>query len=440
MVAELQDIETRKLASFRTVDNIEPIEGADAIELAVVGGWKCVTKKGEFKIGDPCVYFEIDSFLPDGEPAWQFLVDKQSRTMSGATGHRLRTIKLRGQISQGLILPLDSLPITRLVLQERLDFTDQATLDVLSNIDERTMEEFDLLRFGLHEHEACLSPEDLNLNKLLGIVKWDPPLPAQLQGLAAGLFPSWIHKTDQERAQNLKAEIFGYDDAEVLLDVRPVRPDQLDPAALESGRVVIRDGQVFSLRPAKADRDARYEITMKMDGSSATYAFRDGELVVCSRNLQLKLEGNDGNTFVDMIKAGGLDVALTKLGMNVAVQGELMGPSIQKNREELKDFQLFIFTVQLLDEGRDMTPDEKNAFFEKLVEAGMNQKKVRLCPVIGYDVTLQELGLTDMDKLLAFAEGPSLKHAFREGLVYVKMDGTFSFKTISNSYLAKEKD
>lgn len=437
MVAELQDIETRKLASFRTVDDIQPIDGADAIELAVVGGWKVVTKKGEFKVGDPCVYFEIDSFLPDGVPAWQFLIDKQSRTMNGVTGHRLRTIKLRGQISQGLILPTRIHPATRLAL-----CLDEEAFEVAAEAcTPEQIEEAKYLRQGMDDH--CLDPRDLNLNKLLGIVKWDPPLPAQLQGLAAGLFPSWIRKTDQERAQNLKAEIFGYEDQIEPFDVSEMTAESIQ-AMFERGLLLLEDGaeggKAFKINRAKADRDARYEITMKMDGSSATYAFRDGELVVCSRNLQLKLEGNDGNTFVDMIKAGGLDVALTKLGMNVAVQGELMGPSIQKNREELKDFQLFIFTVQLLDEGRDMTPDEKNAFFEKLVEAGMNQKKVRLCPVIGYDVTLQELGLTDMDKLLAFAEGPSLKHVYREGLVYVKMDGTFSFKTISNSYLAKEKD
>ncbi len=433
MVAELQDIETRKLASFRTVDDIQPIEGADAIELAVVGGWKVVTKKGEFKVGDGAVYFEIDSFLPEGRPVWQFLIDKQSRTLNGVNGHRLRTIKLRGQISQGLILPFTAFPELVEVLRAPADGPEDPDQEFSPEVEAEIAE----LRYALHEHEAGLSPEDLNLNKVLGIVKWDPPLPAQLQGMAEGLFPGWIRKTDQERAQNLSAEIFGYDDA--LVEIQAT-PDMIEQSVIDSGRIVIKDGKVYSARPAKGDRDARYEITMKMDGSSATYAFRDGELVVCSRNLQLKLEGNEGNTFVDMLFNSGLGMALTKIGRNVAVQGELMGPNIQKNREELKDFQLFIFTVQLLDEGRNMTPAEKAAFYEELVEAGVNPKKARLCPVIGYDVTLQELGLTDMDKLLAFAEGPSLKHAFREGLVYVKMDGTFSFKTISNSYLAKEKD
>ena len=435
MTAELQDVETRKLASFRIVDDIQPIEGADAIELAVVGGWKVVTKKGEFKIGDPAIYFEIDSFMPNGVSAWQFLIDKQSRTLNGVVGHRLRTIKLRGQISQGLILKINDHPATRLLLT-----LDDASFELCAEAcTPEEIAEARYLRAGMDNPEINVEPRDLNLNKLLGIVKWDPPLPAQLQGLAKGLFPSWIRKTDQERAQNLSREIFGYENELFPFDARNI-PIEALAIMHKKGELSYEEGGVFRMRKAQGDVNARYEITMKMDGSSATYAYRDGELAVCSRNLQLKLEGNEGNTFVDMLSTSGLDVALTKLGRNVAVQGELMGPSIQKNREELKDFMLFIFTVQLLDEGRDMTPDEKGAFFEQLVNAGANTKKVRLCPAIGYDVTLQELGLTDMDKLLTFAEGPSLKHVFREGLVYVKMDGTFSFKTISNRYLSKETD
>lgn len=100
---------TRKLASIRVIDDVEPIIGADAIEVVTLGGWKVVTKKNEFSKGDLCVYFEIDSFLPAGVPAWQFLVDKSSREFEGVVGHRLRTIKLRGAVSQGFVLPISSL-------------------------------------------------------------------------------------------------------------------------------------------------------------------------------------------------------------------------------------------------------------------------------------------------------------------------------------------
>ena len=164
MTAEIIDLSPnkRKLVTIRTIDTINPIEGADAIEVATIGGWNVVVKKNEVKAGDKVVYFEIDSFLPDGNPAWQFLVDKQSRTFEGKLGHRLRTVRLRGQTSQGFIVPLSALPqITE--PQEGVDYAE-----------------------------------------LLDIVKWEATLPACLQGQAEGLFPSFIKKTDQERCQNLQ--------------------------------------------------------------------------------------------------------------------------------------------------------------------------------------------------------------------------------------------
>ena len=100
----------RKLASLVVIDSINPIPKADAIEVARIGGWAVVVKKGEFAAGEQALYIEIDAFLPDGQPAWQFLVDKQGRTFEGVVGHRLRTVKLRGQVSQGFIVPISALP------------------------------------------------------------------------------------------------------------------------------------------------------------------------------------------------------------------------------------------------------------------------------------------------------------------------------------------
>lgn len=96
----------RKLASVQYVHDVWPIEGADKIECVGVLGWKCVAKKGEFKVGDRCVYFEIDSFLPV-RPEFEFLRSssyKNSELLG--EGFRLRTQKFRGQISQGLCLPV----------------------------------------------------------------------------------------------------------------------------------------------------------------------------------------------------------------------------------------------------------------------------------------------------------------------------------------------
>jgi RNA ligase (TIGR02306 family) len=96
----------RKMATIRRIDEIRPIEGADAIEAAVVGGWVVVIKKGEFKAGDLAVYLEIDSWVPH-EIAPFLSKGQEPREYNGVKGERLRTVKLRGTTSQGLLLKLE---------------------------------------------------------------------------------------------------------------------------------------------------------------------------------------------------------------------------------------------------------------------------------------------------------------------------------------------
>ena len=156
----------RKLATIRKIDALTPIEGADAIEAATIGGWKVVVKKGEFTVGDLAVYCEIDSWIPT-ELAPFLSKGKEPRVYEGIKGERLRTVKLRGQLSQGLLLPLEP---------------------TCANIESELF-------------------DGLDVSFPLNIVKWEMPINAQLAGMARGNFPSQIPKTDQERAQNLKHEI-----------------------------------------------------------------------------------------------------------------------------------------------------------------------------------------------------------------------------------------
>jgi RNA ligase (TIGR02306 family) len=142
----------RKLASIQKILALDAIAGADAIERATVLGWALVVKKGEFNVGDLVVYCEIDSIMPD-QPQFQFLK---------ARGMRIRTIRLRGQISQGICLPLSILPI---------DFTIE---------------------------------EDADCTEVLGIEKYELAIPAYLSGVVKGRFPSFIPKTDETRVQNLQ--------------------------------------------------------------------------------------------------------------------------------------------------------------------------------------------------------------------------------------------
>ena len=100
----------RKLASIQRIWKIEPIEGADRIELAHILGWQCVVNKGQFREMDLAVYFEVDSFLPIA-PEFEFLrASSYRKTDIMGEGFRLRTMKFRGQISQGLLLPVSAFP------------------------------------------------------------------------------------------------------------------------------------------------------------------------------------------------------------------------------------------------------------------------------------------------------------------------------------------
>lgn len=162
----------RKLATIRRIDELRPIEGADAIECAVVGGWSVVVKKGEFYNGELAVYLEIDSWVPT-ELAPFLSKGSEPREYNGVKGERLRTIKLRGQVSQGLLLKTVSV--------------DNAALAI-----------------GPLQFPAI---EGYDLTEDLCIQKYEAPIPAQLAGQVRGSFPSFVSKTDQERIQNLTKEL-----------------------------------------------------------------------------------------------------------------------------------------------------------------------------------------------------------------------------------------
>jgi len=363
----------RKLATIRKIDNLLPIEGADLIVTAVIDGWTVVVKKNEFNVGDPCFYFEIDSFLPDGNPAWQHLVEKHPRMFEGNRGHRLKTVRLRGQLSQGFAVPVNMFPEFK---AECLNIPDEypasAMFAHLSNLDWTT---------------------------ILNIKKYEAPIPGQLAGQVRGNFPGFIPKTDQERCQNLGVDIF------------------------------------------VTNVDSHYEVTMKMDGTSFTAYHRDGETGVCGRNWELQVnDDNASNTLVRMFIDSGLQAALREFGLNYAVQGELMGPAIQGNREAFTAARLFIFDIYDINGGRYLSPEDRHRVITELWNRGLNRDVVQHVPVMSMGVTLAELGIGNIGELLAFAEGPSFIHPVREGLVFKRADGGFSFKAISNAFLLKEKD
>jgi RNA ligase (TIGR02306 family) len=330
------------------VNDVEIHPNADLLEIAVIDGWKCIVKKGEFVRGDIVVYFEVDSVLPVREE-FEFLRKSSYVSRPFVTGFRLRTMRLRGQLSQGLVMHL-------------------------ANIDVNW------------ENEHKLPGADVT--ELLGVVKWDPPLPANLGGEVNGWFPSFIPRTDQERIQNLTEEV-----------------------------------------AAAAADSAEFEVTIKLDGASCTIFANNGEVGVCSRNFELKVnDANKKNSFVRMFIDSGMEKALVSYGRDIAFQGELMGAGIQGNRENFGEARLYVYDIYDITQGRYLTP------FERLEFEFDGFKNVYHIPSLGFSVPT-----ANIDEMLAANEGPSINHPVREGTVWKRIDGAFSFKIISNRFLESEK-
>ena len=329
----------RKLATIRTVRETRQIEGADRIELAIVDGWKCVTKRGEFSVGDDVIYCEIDSFLPVREE-FEFLRKSSLKTMDGREGFRLRTVKLRGQISQGLLL-------------------HPSMIGRETSIGEDVTEE-------------------------LGIVKYEAPIPACLGGDVVGGFPAFITKTDEERIQNLACDFDSF-------------------------------------------RDNEFYVSEKIDGTSFTAFVHDGEFGVCGRNWQLAEDYK--NSHWRVVHSTDLQDRLMKFGRPLAVQGELIGPGIQKNRYGRKEPSVLVFNVYDI---------AASAYVDKAeMETICSELELQMVPPLGQMAVPETI-----DEILQIAEGKSVLNpkTEREGLVWVRGSGDdrISFKTISDRFLSKD--
>ena len=378
----------RKLASIQKIREILPIEGADAIELAVVNSWKVVTKKGEFKPGDLCVYFEIDSFLPM-EKDFEFLRKSSYKKMGDLEGFRLKTIRLRGQVSQGLCLPLSI-----------LEKDDEMKIGISKQ------PWGDQLQLGPYD-DAIVIEEGTDVTEYMCVLKYEPPIPAELSGKVKGGFPGFIRKTDEERIQNMTGHF-------------------------------------------ERMRSEKYYVTEKLDGSSATYYFRHGVFGVCSRNLELADPGEfipgtvlceDGverpkkeNTFWKVAKELFIQEKLGTLEQNYAIQGELIGEGIQGNPYRIKGHTVRIFNVFNIDTQEYLGLEEMREFLDRI---NADSNPIEMVPILFEDYTLPET----IEEILSQAEGKSVLNSGteREGIVIRNRDKSISFKAISNNFLLKEK-
>jgi RNA ligase (TIGR02306 family) len=371
-------IHNRKLVTIRQVKDIIPIKGADLIETLVIDGWQCVGKKGEFSKGDLAIYFEIDSFLPL-EPEFNFLEKCCKKKMGDTYGLRLKTQKFKGAISQGLALPYSKL---KRYFEENPFNANCDTRMSLNNSDD-------------------LAP-------LMGVIKYEPPIPAQLSGDLNGIFPNFIRKTDEERIQNL-----------------------------------------WDTYSKNLSSDSEFTATIKLDGTSMTCFVIDTNKYttnhidklevkpnyyfgVCSRNFELKESSINSywNVANTKIKDKFLDYCI-KNKRNLAIQGELMGEGIQNNREKLKGHNFYCYKIWDIDKQQYVSNKERIDIIQELNIDGV--------PIISKSIKpFKEF--SSIEQILDFAEGESINNPIREGVVFTSNtinDENISFKVISNKFLLK---
>lgn len=384
----------RRLVTVRKVTDLRPIEGADFIELAIVDGWQCVVKKGEFAQGDYGLYFEIDSAIPADRMEFSFLGSSSIRKMGDSEYYIIKTRKMKKQLSQGLLLPVSEF------MDDIHQVCGEIPESIVHNFDGEPLADLDYL-----------SHERVDISSAIGVQKYEKPITVRSD--AAGGFPSHLFpKTDQERIQN----VFGM------------------------------------LKSDRADQESQYAATLKIDGSSGSYMYTTnsnyfsdrlvvdedgGQLFVCSRNQLLKTETAENRWLIGAQNVGLIDRLKRyhlATGDTIAIQGELVGPGIQGSREGFVEYRVIPFSAWSVDDQRMLTYSE----FHSLMACCFPD--IQCAPFYGVFKLKQ---FQTLDQFLGMAESIDPVYAkIPEGLVFHRWDAEGdhpmeSFKVISNKFLLK---
>ena len=383
----------RSLAHIEQIAWVKPIEGADNIELIGILGWICIAKKGEFKEGSWCCYFEIDSKLPEKE--WsEFMRAKH---------FKVKTMKLGkfNVISQGLALPIEIIPELQ---NKTLKIGDDVTelLGVTYSVQE------DNIRKSKHgdpnaKYKSMAARHQKLFKKKLfrWLMKrnWGRKLLFFFFGRKGDkpkAFPEWIKKTDETRIENA-------------------------PFYLESTEPWVK--------------------TEKIDGTSSTYAIdflnkkiKKGDFIVCSRNVRQKDEEQEcyhecGNVYWEMADKYNIEYILRDIAnkhnvKRVVLQGETYGEGLQGNPYKLKERRFAAFNL-IIDGNRLDSVEAMNI---------LKEYNIPFVPIIDENYYLPK----DMETFKLEADGKSLiADVNREGFVYRSKDGNQSFKNVSREFLLK---
>lgn len=361
---------SRKLASIKTISEIHPIPEKDRIELAIVDGWQVIVQKGEYQIGDKTIFVEIDSILPE-KPEFEFLRSKK---------FRIKTMKMRGTLSQGICFPLSILPDLK---GEKYEVEDDVT-DILG------VKKFEADEDNIVTNESKSQKYSHSIFKFLfksALIRKLLLPKKQNKG-----FPDFISKTDETRIQNM-------------------------PFILQN-------------------KDIKYVEREKIDGQSGTFFLRRMKKTwpwqkqcfdfgVCSRNMRLWNETSKSYWKV-AIKYNIKSVLEDLIGDNefVAIQGECIDTNVQGNKYKVTEADIYAFNL--------IYPSGKIPCLQG--EEILKKYGIKWCPLVNAEFVLPDT----VNDLLDHVTGKSqLGDNLREGSVFRCYEKNLSFKAVSPDFLIK---
>ena len=392
----------RELAYVVKIDGISPIAGADRVELAHVGGWRIMVKKGQFQVGDYAIYFEIDSKVPEKEP-FMFLESKH---------FKVKTQKyFKGTvISQGLLMALDDFILNSEVpswvqslkfqISKGVDIEHEGVTEVIGVT--YAVEEDNKRKAASVDKYKKMAQRRPNIfkkpwAKWMMRREWGRKIMFALFGKKKDKkngWPSWVSKTDEERVQNMTW--------------------------------ILED-------------KSEWIATEKIDGTSTTATYRrtgrkKHEFYICSRNVVFDKPDKgcyyETNVYTEMAEKYHFEDVLAALVEKynlewATLQGETYGAGIQKREYGLKEHDFAGFNLIFSDKGRLNSVEAK----EILAEYG-----IPWVPIVDEHFVLPDT----VEELLTIATDKSvIDGGMREGLVFRSVDGAKSFKAVSNEFLMK---
>ena len=406
----LNEQQERELAYIVIIDGIEPIPGYDRVEHAIVSGWRIIVQKDQFKVGDPAIYFEIDSRVPSDRECFAFLEKRH---------YKVKTLKMCKTISQGLLMHASDFGWTNYWDEDNKEWCIKDNDGYLHYSTEET-------RFLTKQLGVTYADDEDNQRKAAPVDKykkmasrhqklfkkpfirwmmrhgWGRKLLFFLFGKKKDKkngWPTWVQKTDEERVQNM---------------------------------------------PWIINSEDKWIATEKIDGTSTTFTMKRGKFgrknfYVCSRNVCFGEENKpcyyDINVYWEMAKKYDIyNILSTMLDIFpheewITIQGETYGEGVQKRDYSLKEHEFAAFNLIFASRGRVSTLE--------MIDLLWNKYNIPCVPVVEENIIFTDKFATVEDMLL-YAEGESeIDKLPREGIVFRTMDGQKSFKAVSNSFLLK---